>query len=79
MLAQVASGGMSAVYLAKDDRLGPVVLKESVFSGPRDSDKFRKAVELFEREATLLTTISHPQYSQNFRLFCGRQPPLSIA
>lgn len=69
VLAQVASGGMSAVYLAKDDQLGPVVLKESVFSGSRDTDKFRKAVELFEREATLLTTISHPRIVKIFDYF----------
>ncbi len=69
VLAQVASGGMSAVYLAKDDQIGPVVLKESVFSGPRDTDKFRKAIELFEREATLLTTISHPRIVKIFDYF----------
>lgn len=69
VLAQVASGGMSAVYLAKDDVRGPVVLKESVFSGARDTDKFRKAVELFEREATLLTTISHPRIVKIFDYF----------
>ncbi len=69
VLAQVASGGMSAIYLAKHDRLGPVVLKESVFSGSRDTEKFKKAVELFEREAQLLTTISHPRIVKIFDYF----------
>lgn len=69
VLAQVASGGMSAVYLAKHDERGPVVLKESVFSGSRDNDKFKKAVELFEREATLLTTISHPRIVKIYDYF----------
>ena len=69
VLAQVASGGMSAIYLAKHDSLGTVVLKESVFSGSRDSEKFKKAVELFEREARLLTTISHPRIVKIFDYF----------
>ncbi|MDP3508351.1 MAG: serine/threonine-protein kinase [Candidatus Melainabacteria bacterium] len=69
VLAQVASGGMSAVYLAKHDQRGPVVLKESVFSGSRENDKFKKAVELFEREATLLTKISHPRIVKIYDYF----------
>jgi len=69
VLAQVASGGMSAVYLAKHDSRGPVVLKEMVLSGARESEKFKKALELFEREATLLTQISHPRIVKIFDYF----------
>ena len=50
----IGQGGMGAVYLAKDLRLGSdVALKETFFK----DDRLRKA---FEREARLLASLRHP-------------------
>ena len=50
----IGQGGMGAVYLAKDQRLGSdVALKEAFFK----DDRLRKA---FEREARLLASLRHP-------------------
>ena len=50
----IGQGGMGAVYLAKDHRLGSdVALKETFFK----DDRLRKA---FEREARLLASLRHP-------------------
>ena len=50
----IGQGGMGAVYLAKDQRLGSdVALKETFFK----DDRLRKA---FEREARLLASLRHP-------------------
>src|SRR5262245_49870876 len=53
IVRQIGEGGMGAVYLAKDERLGNVVaLKETLFSEPQ----MRRA---FEREARLLASLRH--------------------
>ncbi|HEX5733381.1 MAG TPA: protein kinase [Blastocatellia bacterium] len=50
----IGQGGMGAVYLAKDQRLGSdVALKETFFK----DERLRKA---FEREARLLASLRHP-------------------
>jgi eukaryotic-like serine/threonine-protein kinase len=54
IVRQIGKGGMGAVYLAKDERLGSdVALKETFF----DDEMMRKA---FEREARLLARMHHP-------------------
>lgn len=54
ILHRIGHGGMGAVYLAKDQRLGSLVaLKETFFT----DDRMRKA---FEREARLLASLRHP-------------------
>jgi formylglycine-generating enzyme required for sulfatase activity len=59
----LAQGGMGAVYLAKDERLGSdVALKETFF----DDESLRRA---FEREARLLASLRHaalPKVSDHF-------------
>ncbi len=61
---QLASGGLSAVYLAKMVPNTRVVLKESVLP-PDTDDKTRiKAKELFEREGRLLSRLEHPQIAK---------------
>ena len=59
----VARGGMGAVYLAEDTRLGgaPVAVKEMASSFVRgDTSAFERAVEDFRREAALLARLRHP-------------------
>jgi len=61
---QLASGGLSAVYLAQLHDGSRVVLKESVL--PLDSDERTraKAKEMFEREATILAKLDHKQIAR---------------
>ncbi|HEY1012299.1 MAG TPA: protein kinase, partial [Herpetosiphonaceae bacterium] len=59
----LARGGMGAVYLASDMRLGdaPVALKEmTLHHAPGDTETWQRAVEEFRREASLLARLSHP-------------------
>lgn len=54
ILRPIGKGGMGAVYLAKDERLGnTIALKETFF----EDELLRKA---FEREARLLAGLRHP-------------------
>jgi FKBP-type peptidyl-prolyl cis-trans isomerase/predicted Ser/Thr protein kinase len=62
---QLASGGLSAVYLAQKQGEGKrVVLKESVLPLDTDERTRIKAKELFEREATILAKLDHSQIAK---------------
>src|SRR5690349_7617209 len=62
-LKLIAQGGMGAVYLAKDQRLGnTVALKETFFT----DERLRKA---FEREARLLANLRHSSLPKVFDHF----------
>lgn len=69
IVAQIATGGMSAVYLTKHKRLGTVVLKESVLPGLKQSEASMKAAELFRREAILLSLLDHPRIVRIYDYF----------
>lgn len=60
VIRQLATGGLSAIYLVQMDDQKLAVLKEAVL--PEDAaEKIRvKAFELFAREAELLSKIDHP-------------------
>src|SRR5262249_30040886 len=64
VIRQLAFGGFSAVYLAEDDKVGTVVLKESVFAVDDKDPAQKKALELFQREAILLGKLQHPQIAR---------------
>lgn len=66
---QLASGGLSAVYLAKQMPDSRVVLKESVLPPDTDDKTRAKAKELFEREGRLLARLSHPQIAKVMDFF----------
>lgn len=62
---QLASGGLSAVYLAQQQGESKrVVLKESVLPLDTDERTRIKAKELFEREATILAKLDHSQIAK---------------
>ncbi|MBU6454154.1 MAG: serine/threonine protein kinase [Cyanobacteria bacterium REEB67] len=69
IIGQIASGGMSAVYLAMHNKLKTVVLKESVIPGVPDSQVATKAAELFRRESLLLSITNHPRIIKIFDYF----------
>jgi len=69
ILGQIASGGMSAVYLAMHNKLKTVVLKESVIPGQPDSEVAAKAADLFRRESLLLSITNHPRIVKIFDYF----------
>lgn len=63
VIRPLARGGMGAVYLASDNRLGdaPVALKEMTLShAPGDTSAWQRAISEFHREAALLARLSHP-------------------
>jgi predicted Ser/Thr protein kinase len=64
VVRQLAFGGLSAIYLAQRDETEMVVLKEAVVPSNADEVSRDKAVELFEREAQLLITLTHPQIAR---------------
>ena len=54
IMQRIGHGGMGAVYLAKDQRLGSLLaLKETFFTDER-------MLKAFEREARLLASLRHP-------------------
>ena len=61
---QIAFGGFSAVYLAHDGESNKVVVKESVVSDTVSSEAKEKAYELFEREAKILSELSHERIAK---------------
>jgi tRNA A-37 threonylcarbamoyl transferase component Bud32 len=64
VIALLASGGLSAVYLAETFERKMVILKESVVPQHVDEKTKEKAQELFEREARLLLKLEHPQIAR---------------
>lgn len=67
----LGQGGMGRVYLANDTRLAnrPVAAKEMVLG---DAIQEKKAVEDFNREASVLAKLSHPSIPQIIDFFVER-------
>lgn len=59
VIGQVSFGGLSAVYLCKDNLGETVILKEAVVPLNADSASKEKALEMFQREAKILQGLSH--------------------
>lgn len=60
IIRQLAMGGLSAVYLCQLEGKELVVIKEAVVPDDRPENIREKAKEMFEREATLLMKLNHP-------------------
>jgi serine/threonine-protein kinase len=75
ILRQIAFGGTSAVYLARDKFHNEVVVKESVTGVDAKTKREAKAIEFFEREAKLLMVLKNPQIAKVLDHFVenGRQ------
>lgn len=66
---QIAAGGFSAIYLIADEEGTSYVLKESVLPSNLDADAKAKATEQFQREATILAKLNHPQVATVYDYF----------
>jgi serine/threonine protein kinase len=60
IVRQLASGGLSALYLCQKNDRELVVLKESVIPEHIEAAVKAKALELFDREAKILMRLDHP-------------------
>ena len=69
ILMQLASGGLSAVYLAETPSRELRIIKESVLPSTLGGEAVSKAKELFAREALLLTKLQHPRLSKVYDFF----------
>ena len=73
VIMQLASGGLSAVYLAEKANKELVVIKESSLPPTIDDAHRSKAEELFKREAKLLLKLDHPQIAKIYDHFVERR------
>ncbi|CAN5295672.1 hypothetical protein BH10CYA1_BH10CYA1_28800 [soil metagenome] len=64
VIGQISFGGLSAVYLCKDNLGETVILKEAVVPLNADTASKAKALELFQREAKILQALSHPNIAR---------------
>ncbi|HEY9732792.1 MAG TPA: serine/threonine-protein kinase [Drouetiella sp.] len=65
----IACGGSAAIYSAKDHSGAQIIVKEAVI--PKNSSEAlrTKAIELFNREALLLTQLNHPNIAKVYDHF----------
>lgn len=64
VIGQISFGGLSAVYLCKDNMGETVILKEAVVPLNADAASKEKALEMFKREAKILQALSHPNIAR---------------
>ena len=69
VVGQIAFGGLSAIYLAKDRDAQLCVIKEAVVPSNSDKESADKALEMFQREARLLMTLNNPRIARVFDNF----------
>jgi tRNA A-37 threonylcarbamoyl transferase component Bud32 len=66
---QLAFGGLSAIYLARKRDQSRVVLKEAVVPQNENAELIAKSHQLLNREATMLSALSHEQIARVFDHF----------
>lgn len=69
IVRQLAFGGLSAIYLAQEAGRNLLVVKEAVIPAICDELRKEKALELFQREASLLSMLDHPNIAKVFDNF----------
>lgn len=65
----LACGGSAAIYSAKDSLGLQIIVKEAVIPKNASEALKTKAIELFNREAMLLTQLSHPHIAKIYDYF----------
>ncbi len=69
IIRHIASGGFSAVYLVSDAEGNKFVVKESVVPEHLDANHRNKVKEHFQREASILVKLSHPNVARVYDHF----------
>lgn len=64
ILGQIAFGGLSAIYLAKDSDEELCVIKEAVLPSSAEAASREKALEMFKRESQILMGLKHPKIAR---------------
>ncbi|MBS1993704.1 MAG: serine/threonine protein kinase [Cyanobacteria bacterium SZAS LIN-3] len=69
IIRQLSFGGLSAIYLAQENKTKLYVLKESVVPQDARAEVKSKAWELFRREAEILSQLDHPRIVKVIKSF----------
>ncbi|MBK8222599.1 MAG: serine/threonine protein kinase [Candidatus Obscuribacter sp.] len=69
IIRQMAFGGFSAIYLAQQDEVETVVLKEAVVPNSTDPALRDKAIAYLKNEAGILCSLSHPDIARVLDFF----------
>jgi serine/threonine protein kinase len=69
VIRQLGFGGLSAIYLVQRGGRDLHVLKESTVPADVDETMRQKAIEMFDREARLLSKLDHPQIAKVYDHF----------
>jgi len=72
IVGQVAFGGLSAIYLARLDQTATVMVKEAVVPANANETLKAKALDMFNREATILSSLDHPRIAKVLDNFVER-------
>lgn len=66
---QLAFGGLSAIYLVKDNQGKHLVLKEAVIPKEADMELQKQSITMLEREARYLSALNHPGLAKVYDYF----------
>lgn len=66
---QLAFGGLSAIYLVKDNQGKHMVLKEAVIPKEADQELQKQSIAMLEREARYLSALNHPGLARVYDYF----------
>lgn len=69
VIRQLGFGGLSAIYLVQRSGKDLLVLKESTVPSDVDDELKSKAIEMFDREAKILSKLSHARIAKVFDHF----------
>lgn len=66
---QLAFGGLSAIYLVKDEEGKQFVLKEAVIPSEAEEELRKQSIAMLEKESRYLSALSHPGLAKVFDYF----------
>lgn len=64
IVRQLAFGGLSAIYLAQENKLDLVVLKEAVVPSGAEEQARKQAEQMLDKEADMLSKLEHPNIAK---------------
>jgi serine/threonine-protein kinase len=64
IVRQLAFGGLSAIYLAQENKLDMVVLKEAVVPSGAEEQARMQAEKMLDKEAEMLSKLEHPNIAK---------------